>query len=232
MDVPFDKITLYTHTPLIQERLAFPLARYNVEVIGRQLPDPIWEWRYLRKQAPKIDVLFCPSYTIPFGYVGKCLVTNLGPAENIFGSYEWCRSQMYEALYRYSAHRADLVCACSKAVRQRVVDVYGVPKEKISVTYLASSDAFRPIVDQRAKELARHRFIGRENPFILFVGKLARRHYIPNLLEAFARVRKGSDWPHILVLVGPDYLNLNIPARAQRLGIAEYVVHVPYVTHQ
>ena len=93
MDVPFEKITLYTHTPLAQERLAFPLEKYNVEVIGRELPDPLWEWRFLRVQAQSLNVLFCPSYTIPLGYTGKCLVTNHGPAENTWGSYQWWRSQ-------------------------------------------------------------------------------------------------------------------------------------------
>lgn len=231
MKVPFERITLYTHTPLVQERLAFPLERYHVGVIGRELPDPIWEWRYLRPQSENLDVLFCPSYTVPLGYRGKCLLTNLGPAENTLGSYHWWRSQGYEALYKYSAHRANKVCACSQAVKKRLIDAYRVPSDKITVTYLAASEAFRPLGDS-AKNDARRRYIGREIPFILFVGKLAARHYIPNLLQAFAGVRRSKNIPHSLVLVGPDYLNLDIPARAKKLGIADSVVHVPYVTHQ
>jgi glycosyltransferase involved in cell wall biosynthesis len=232
MEVPFEKITLYTHTPLVQERLAFPLERYDVKVIGRELPDPIWEWRYLRPQARNLDVLFCPSYTVPFGYSGKCLVTNLGPAENTWGSYHWWMSQAYETLYKYSTHRANEVCACSQAVKRRLINVYGIPPEKITVTYLAASEAFRPIADRAATEEARRRFIGRENPFILFVGKLARRHYISNLLKAFAAVKKSKHIPHLLVLVGPDYLNLNVAARARKLGIADSVIHIDYVPHK
>ena len=232
MDLPFEKITLFTHTPLEQKRLAFPLERYDVEVIGRELPDPIWEWQSLRRQSQNLDVLFCPSYTIPFGYTGKCLVTNLGPAENTFGSYEWWRAQGYEALYKYSAHRANRVCACSQAVKKRLIDMYRIPPEKITVTYLAASEAFRPIADCTAKVEARRRYVGRETPFILFVGKLAMRHYIPNLLKAFARVREDKNICHSLVLVGPDYLNLNIPERAKKLGLSDAVVHIPYVTHE
>src|SRR5215831_7175438 len=101
MNIPFEKIILYTHTPLKQDELLFPLERYDIEIIGKKLPDPLWEWSSLRHRSRDIDVLFCPSYTIPIGYRGKCLVTNHGPAENTPGSYHWWRAQAYEALYRY-----------------------------------------------------------------------------------------------------------------------------------
>jgi len=231
MDVPFSKITLYTHTPLEQERLAFPLSRYHVEVIGRALPDPLWEWQSLRVVFKDLDVLFCPSYTIPLGYAGKCLVTNLGPAENTIGSYHWWRANAYEMLYRYSARRAGKVCACSHSVKKRLIQVYRIPPNKIKVTYLAASEAFRPIHDCTVLEQARQKYLASNKPFILFVGKLARRHYIPNLLQAFAELKKSENVPHILLLIGPDYLKLNIPASAQKLGIHDSVIHLPYVYH-
>lgn len=232
MDVPFDKITLYTHSPLAQDRLAFPLERFNIDVIGRELPDPLWEWRFLSKQSKNLDVLFCPSYTIPLGYTGKCLVTNHGPAENTPGGYHWWRAQAYEKLYKYSARRADKICTNSHAVRKRLIDVYQIPPNKITVTYLAASNVFYPFHDAAVREETIRRYIGRDNPFILFVGKLARRHYIPNLLEAFAALKKSRRIPHFLVLVGPDYLNLNVALRARKLGIADSVIHIDYVPHK
>jgi Glycosyltransferase len=192
----------------------------------------LWESLFLRSKSEELDVLFCPSYTIPIGYAGKCLVTNLGPAENTPGSYEWWRSQAYETLYRYSARRADKVCACSHSVKRRLIEVYKIPPKKIKVTYLAASEAFRPIHDRTVLEQTRHQYVGGHSPFILFVGKLAKRHYIPNLLKAFAEVKKGKHIPHKLVLVGPDYLNLDIPARTKKLGIGDSVVHIPYIYHK
>jgi glycosyltransferase involved in cell wall biosynthesis len=232
MDVPFDKMTLYAPTPLQQQRLSFPLEKYHVEIIGREMPDPLWERRFLRRQSKNLDVLFCPSYTIPLGYTGKCIVTNLGPAENTPGGYHWWRAQAYEKLYKYSAHRADKVCACSHAVKKRLVHVYQIPPDKITVTYLAASNAFYPIRDPVVREETRRRHIGRDNPFILFVGKLARRHSIPKLLEAFAALKKSRSIPHLLVLVGPDYLNLNVAVRARKLGIEDSLIHINYVPHK
>ena len=231
MEVPFEKIILYAHSPIKQERVVFPLDHFQCEIFGPKLPDPFWEWKALKKRANEVDVLFCPSYTIPIGYQGRCVVTNLGPAENTIGSYQWWRSQAYERLYKYSAHRADMVLACSHSVKRRLVEVYGVSENKIQVTYLAASSAFRPIIDKTSLEKARQKYLRSNDPYILFVGKLARRHYIPNLIQAFAEVYKAHTLPHKLLIVGPDYLNLNVPRIAQKLGIKDAVIHIPYVNH-
>lgn len=232
MDHPFDEIVLYTHSPLDPARVVFPLDAYRVEVAGREAPDPIWEWRTLPRLAGEIDVLFCPSYTVPIGYPGKCVVGYLGPSENIPLSKEWWRSLAYNQLHRYSARHADYVFACSKIVKRRVVDVFGVPEERVGVTFLAPSDLFQPIDDERLLQAMRRKYAGADTPYILFVGKLAKRHYLPNLLTAFARLVKKHDPPHKLMVVGPDYLGLDIPARARRLGISEKVVYHPFITHQ
>lgn len=229
MDIPFDKVTLYAHTPLKQEELAFPLERYHVKVVGRKVPDPLWEWWTLPSQAKNLDALFCPSFTIPFGYSGKCLVTYHGPTERTLGTYQWWRMHAYELLYWYSARKADQVCTVSHSVEKRLIEVFKIPPQKITVTYNAPHEAFRPIHDMDLLEQKKKQYIGGNNPFILFVGKLIPRHYLPNLLKAFARVKMSKRLPHLLLLVGPDNLNLNIPARAKKLGVGDSVVHIPYV---
>jgi len=232
MDLPFDRVTLFTHTPLDPGKLAFPLDRYERRVVGRVLPDPIWESTALRAAARDVDVFFGPSYTLPLGIRGKCVVTNHGPAENTPLSYQWFRSQAYEALYMTSARRADRVLVNSRAVERRVIDVYRVAPAKITVTHLAASDLFRPVRDEgmRSEILAKYGIA--EGPFILFVGKLARRHYIPDLVEAFARIKHELRVPHRLVLVGPDYLNLDVAGLARRRGVETSVTHVPYAVHE
>lgn len=231
MTVPFEKIVLYAHSPINQDRVVFPLDRFQCEVFGPKFPDPLWEWSALRKKAREIDVLFCPSYTIPIGYRGKCVVTNLGPAENTLGSYPWWRAQAYETLYKYSAHKADKVLACSHSVKKRLVDVYRIPQDKIKVTYLAASNVFQPIVNKDLLDVTKQKYLNNHCPYILFVGKLARRHYIPNLIQAFAELLKKHNITHKLLIVGPDYLNLNVPGIAKKLGVGNAVVHMPYVTH-
>lgn len=229
---PFDEIVLYTPAPIAQERVTFPLDKFRVEVLGKPAPDPVWEYRQLRRAAKHIDVLFCPSYTLPLGYRGRCAVTYLGPSENRPGTREWFRSRAYDALYRYSARRADHVFACSRAVKRRLTDVYGVPAERVSVTWLAASEHFHPVDDPEALRAMRLKHGLGDAPYILFVGKLARRHYIPELLTAFSRLHQRPDIPHRLVIAGPDYLGLDVPGMASRLGIGESVTWIPFVEHR
>ncbi len=231
VQLPFDEVVLYSHSPIPPSRVVFPLDKFRMEIIGTPAADPVWEWRTLRQVAKDVDVLFCPSYTIPIGYPGKCAVGYLGPSENKPGSLEWWRSQLYNQLYKYSARHADHVFACSQVVKRRVVEVFGVAPERVSVTFLAASSHFKPITDTARLSAVRQKYLGSDTPYILFVGKLARRHYIPNLLEAFAEIHCAQKTPHKLMIVGPDYLPLHVPERARALGIGEAVVYHPFVQH-
>jgi len=168
---------------------------------------------------------------MPIGYQGKCVVFNHGPSENTTFSFQWWRSQLYEMLYKYSAIKADKVIANSLSVGKRLINVYGISQKKIKVIYLAASNAFQPLSDKRLIEETREKYLNGNHSYILFVGKLARRHYIPNLLQAFAEIYHENSFSHKLVLIGPDYLNLNIPKLAKNLNVKNAVVHIPYVSH-
>lgn len=231
MDHGCAEIVLYCPAPIDPDSVVFPVERFTTRVVGSEVPDPLWEWRWLRRAAEDVDVLFCPSYTVPFAYPGKCAVSYLGPSENRPLSFAWWRSRAYDRLYRYSARRADHVFACSQIVKRRVVEVYGVPANKIDVTFLASSSLFRPLDDGELLATIRRRLVGDDSPYVLFVGKLAHRHYIPNLVEAFAQARAARGFPHKLLIVGPDYLNLDVGAMARRHGVADAVVHHPFLPH-
>lgn len=229
---PFRRITLFTHSPLDQARVAFPLDRFEQRVVGLRLPDPIWESSVLPSATRDVDVFFGPSYTLPLGGIGKCVVTNHGPAENQPLTYQWFRANVYEALYFASAHRANRVLAASSSVQQRLIRTYRIPAAKITVTYPAASERFQPIDDLAARAQACQRHGIPPGPFALFVGKMAHRHYIPTLIEAFAAAKVSGALPHRLVLIGPNYLNLDIVGLARRAGIEAHVMHVPYATHE
>lgn len=229
---PFAEIVLFTHTPLRQEAVTFPLERYRIRIVGRPAPDPFWEWRDLRRAAAEVDVLFCPSYTIPAGFRGRCAVTYHGPAQNRPGSREWIRGLAYDALYRYSARRADHVFASSRAAKARAVGTYGVPPDRVSVTWLAASRHFRPIRDPAALDETRRVHGLGDEPYLLFVGKLSRRHYVPRLIEAFSRLKKRRQLRHRLVIAGPDHLGLGVARLARSHGVESSVIHLPFVPHR
>jgi glycosyltransferase involved in cell wall biosynthesis len=121
------------------------------------------------------------------------------------------------------------VITASRAADRRIVGLYGVPADRVSVIPLAADPGFAPVEDAERRAAVRRRVLGGDEPFLLFVGKLSGRHSIPALLEAYAAA--GSDLPGAprLLLVGPDVLGLGVAARARALGIADRVVHVARV---
>jgi glycosyltransferase involved in cell wall biosynthesis len=116
-------------------------------------------------------------------------------------------------------------------VRRRVVEEYGVPEDRVEVIPLAASRDFRPITDEGELSRVRRTYLGDDAPFVLFVGKLSGRHRIPELVSAFAAVKAERGLPHKLLVVGPDVLGTGIPDLARGLGVAEAVVHVPYMPY-
>ncbi len=229
MDLPFAKVTLFAPRPIDPAGVVFPLDRFHVEVGGPAGPDPYWEARFLNPRAREIDVLFGPSYTLPVGYAGRSAVFYHGPSDNRSLTPEWWRSLAYDRLYRRSARRAHRVFVNSQVVKRRVVEVYGVPEERLAVVSGAPSDLFRPLEDDALLRAARDRYAGGRR-FVLFVGKLSRRHAIPDLLRAYALLGEGAA-DRVLLVVGPDPLGLDVPRRARELGIGERVIYHPFVEH-
>ena len=229
MTLPFDDVVLYAPARLDPSRVTFPAARYRVEICGRPLPDPIWEWWSLGPRAREIDVLFSPSYTLPLGYRGKAVVSYFGPATNDRGAYEWWRAAIYDRLHRASARCAVRVLTGATVAKQRVVEVYGVPEARVEVIPLAAAPQFVRVTDPTFLARARRDHLGDHAPYVLFVGKLSGRHHVPRLIEAFARARAAAALPHRLLLVGPNALGLDVPSLARAHGVSEAVVHVPRV---
>jgi len=227
--LPFEEVVLLTPRALDPTRLTFPLDRYRQVIGGLRLPDPIWEWQALSPRVRGIDLLFCPSYTLPLGYRGRAAVSYFGPATNTPGSFEWWRARAYEALYRYSVRHAAHVFTASGWVRRRVIERCGARESAVEAIPLAPARHFKRVDAPAELERVRRKYLGTDDRYVLFVGKLSGRHYIPELLEAFARIRGESSTAQKLLLVGPDVLGLGIPERVGKLGLVGSVTHVGYV---
>ena len=74
MDLPFDEVILFTHTDIQQSNVLFPLDAFTIKLVGKPMPDPLWEWKYLRNRTD-VDLMFFPAYTIPLANRNRCVVT-------------------------------------------------------------------------------------------------------------------------------------------------------------
>jgi glycosyltransferase involved in cell wall biosynthesis len=72
------------------------------------------------------------------------------------------------------------------------------------------------------------RTIGQRVPYVIFVGKLAKRRHVPNLIEAFAICKQRARLPHHLLIVGPNTTSVPVADLAHTHGIANAVTYCPY----
>ena len=93
----------------------------------------------------------------------------------------------------------DLVICDSQTTKDDVVKFLEIPDEKVRVVYLAASEDFRPVEDERIKEvLAKYKI---KKPYVLSVATQEPRKNIQKLIDSFEKIK--IDHPDFsLVLVG------------------------------
>ncbi len=116
------------------------------------------------------------------------------------------------------ARRARLIITNSEYSKWEILRYLGIPEDRIRVTPLAASPAFKPQTVRPA------------NPYFLYVGNLEPRKNLGRLIEAFARLPKKD---HQLVIVGNRwYRGGDAEERARSLGLNGRVKFLGYVPRE
>lgn len=137
--------------------------------------------------------------------------------EPITGILRWRAKQMT----RYTLTAADCIICVSEPSKRRLVSVWQIPEEKITV-FPNGVDVlrYRPYPEKRA-EVRASLGIG-SNPLIIFVGTFYPWHDVATLLDAFAQVLTVYPDTHLL-LVGDGKQRQAMVQRVTDLGIEHAV---------
>ena len=124
--------------------------------------------------------------------------------------------------------RAAHVIAVSETTARDVMDLLGIPRDKITVTPLAVSAQFSP----EGARVPAGAFEGAERlaeGYVLYAGGLAPRKNLVRLLEAYQQVARETQAPP-LVLPGADSPHAReLRRRAAELGLQDRVIFPGYV---
>ena len=159
-------------------------------------------WTHLRFAAAlwrdRPDLTWVPAHTLPVLFPGRAAVTVHDLGYRLFPQAHPPRQRLYlDLTTRYSAARASVVLADSRATADDLMRFYGTPAAKIRVVY-PGVDA-PPIGDAAA---ARRKY-GLPERYFLFLGTLQPRKNIARLVQAYQRWRAAHpDDPAALVLAG------------------------------
>ncbi len=230
MDHAFAQVTLYSWSPLVD----VPLAEHFRNVVVRpKISGLFWENFIMPAHARRDDVMFCPSYSMPVGFRGPCVVTMHGGFDRVVvNSYPLYYSLRFLPFYRYTAMSARAILMPCESAKQRMLHYYNQRPDarKIVIVPPGADESFRPVDDAHGIARVREKFRLGNSPLILFVGKLSVRRNIPTLLETFAAL-KQQGLPHKLLLAGPNYLKFPLSERIRALGIERDTIHAEFIAH-
>jgi glycosyltransferase involved in cell wall biosynthesis len=133
-----------------------------------------------------------------------------------------------KTLVRWSAKRASHIMTISEFSAADIARRFDLPRERITVAYLAASPDFHPRDSAQSEKYLARKY-GLTFPFILYVGRIQARKNLPRLVEAYARLRKqGLDAR--LVMVGKrDWQSEQLLAKIKDLGLEDSVIFPGFV---
>jgi glycosyltransferase involved in cell wall biosynthesis len=128
-----------------------------------------------------------------------------------------------------SVRRADFLLADSESTRRDLIELLGVPPDRVQVIYGGVDTRFAPVEDSEALRRVRETYAG-GRPFILAVGTLEPRKNYPTLIRAFAQARQAARLPHALVIVGrKGWVYEPIFAAVDELSLHDHVLFPGFV---
>src|SRR2546426_11805931 len=144
------------------------------------------------------DIVHCHTW---YAHLAGCLARPLTGAKLVLTTHSlephrpWKVEQLGSAYHarawieRTAYENADGVMAVSKAMKQDVQDLYGVPPERVRVIHNGiDPDEYRP---RQAPTTLRDVGVDPEIPIVLFVGRLPRQKGILHLVRAIRHLQSG-----------------------------------------
>ncbi len=93
-------------------------------------------------------------------------------------------------LFKWAAQTADLILSVSEHTKKDIMEIYGVPEEKIKVTYQSYKGADIAVNQGDAAVYLQSKKLESEK-YILFVGNIEPKKNIKQLIRAVAYINKG-----------------------------------------
>jgi glycosyltransferase involved in cell wall biosynthesis len=178
------------------------------DLIANPVVNIAWHNAILPVSGKKFDLLHVPSYRrIPL--TKKCpIVATVHDVATLTMDAKYDAARMFynRRIVPAQIRNADQIITVSHYSKKDIVELVGVPEEKITVIYSGiNHELFQPLEKEAARTHLAATY-GIEKPFIFYLSRLehpAKNHV--RLIEAFERFKAETDSAHQLVLPGADW---------------------------
>ncbi len=123
-------------------------------------------------------------------------------------------------LFKWAAESSDLILSVSEHTKKDIMEIYGIPDEKIKVTYQSYKGADIDVSQEDAAVYLQSKKLTTEK-YVLFVGNIEPKKNIKQLIRAFAYINKG----YKLAIVGHKAWM----SKSQLVGLKSYLKKSEYV---
>lgn len=197
------------HNPLLRIPVSFPIALQRDKI-------DVAHFQYV---APPVS--HCPTVVMVHDISYEFFPEFFSPL---------ARKRM-QLLIPFSARKSAHVLTVSEYSKKQIVETYGIPEEKVTVTYNGVSDQFHKIDSDTELDNTLQRFALKDEPFILAVGNLQPRKNIERLIRVYCQLRKAEKIQQKLVLVGKlDYRGHAIEQQIIDSGMQNHITTTGYVS--
>lgn len=153
----------------------------------------------------RADLLFSPtSYIVPLGLV-PAVVTIADAIPARLPAQVFVRGPIMRTFTSLAARLSRKIVTLSECSKRDLVEIYGVPPEKVSVIYCGYNNELYNAspTDDSALDLLLERF-GIRRPYLFHHGTIQPRKNLQRLIEAYSRVmERNRNLDLQLVLAGP-----------------------------
>lgn len=177
----------------------------------------------------KIDVFHNPNYFLPPTRGAKEVVTIHDLTFKRFPETQTGKDARYFNKWVPEALKmANEIITDSQNTKRDIIELLGVPENKINVVYGAVDQRFLPINNIQILQEVKIKYNLPEK-FLLYVGMLEPRKNIPSLLRAFAVLKKQHFYHKLVAVGGKGWLYDEIFEIASQLNLTEDVIFAGYV---
>jgi glycosyltransferase involved in cell wall biosynthesis len=204
-----------------------PTGKATEKPAGRVL----WEQIALpARLLGRCDLLHGLAFALPLAWTGRAVVTVLDLSFLRHPRAFNRGNRLYLTVSTILAvRRADRVLTISEHGRREVIQLLGASQDRVTATYCAADEQFRPLPAAEVEAFRRRR--GLPDPFILYLGTLEPRKNVVTLLHAYARLR--GEWqraPKLVLAGSPGWLYEEVFSTIERLGLRDHVRLPGFVT--